>query len=83
MVAKMEADPVDMRSSSGSSVDCTISSFSATSITCSVGDVPAGEYDLQVLVNGVGVASGDTDVTSLLQINNISPTAGKQFFLAW
>ena len=58
------------------SIPCNINLFNSSSITCSIGDIPAGSYDLVVLVSGVGIASGENGVTSLLQVTDISPSGG-------
>ena len=62
----------------GTSGVCTVTSATATSLTCTISGAPAGTYSVQVNVADKGLATGTSSfsVTIPLQITSITPTQG-------
>lgn len=62
----------------GSSVQCNVTSATSTSITCTIGNAPAGNYSVTVNIAGKGLASVSSAflATIPLQITSFSPSQG-------
>jgi plastocyanin len=62
----------------GTSALCTVTSATATSINCIIGNAPSGNYTVGVNVTDKGYASTSANfiITIPLQITSISPTEG-------
>ncbi len=57
-------------------VICPIISISSTSITCTIGSIPAGNQPVIVQVTSTGQSNSNINFLSSLQITNIAPNQG-------
>ncbi|CAF1377186.1 unnamed protein product, partial [Adineta steineri] len=57
-------------------VTCTINSISSTSITCTVGSIPAGYQSVIVQIPSVGTSNSNIQFLSSLSVNNVVPNQG-------
>lgn len=72
----------------GKVATCSITSATTTSLTCTISDAPAGNFNIQVNIANKGLVTGTSNsvITIPLQISSISPTQGgagktKEFIL--
>ena len=64
----------------GAEAECVVTSSTTTSLTCVVGDAPAGSYDVSVLVTDSGRAridSGSITITYTASVGDIQPRTSK------
>ena len=58
-------------------VDCAVTSATDSSITCTVGDHSAGEYEVEVHVNGKGNAMSGLEFEYVLAVDATTPSESK------
>ena len=56
--------------------ECTISSSSATTVSCSLEAIPGGEYTVKVTSSSLGYSNEDVEYSSDLSLLTASPTSG-------
>ncbi|XP_078617899.1 fibrocystin-L-like [Branchiostoma floridae x Branchiostoma japonicum] len=57
-------------------VECSITTFSSTSIECTVGHHSAGTYEVVVFLSGKGLATSSSEFEYQLSVTSISPSEG-------